>query len=133
MTKRWLTKWSGRVRYIFRDSSGDCRSSRWYVLFIIGVLLKNFANFTRKHLCWSLFLTKLQLHFKETPTQVFSWEICKNFKNTFFLQQTYGHCFCDWLMGSGDFIVPLLRGNCRELLWKAVVLEIINNRKFHKI
>ena len=24
-------------------------------------VLKNFANFTEKHLCWSLFLTKLQV------------------------------------------------------------------------
>ena len=42
------------------------------------VILKNFAIFTRKHLCWSLFLIKLppglQLYKKETLTQVFSCE-----------------------------------------------------------
>ena len=44
-----------------------------------------FANFTGKHLCWSLFLAKFFTNFiKNTPTQVFSCEICKNFKNTFF-------------------------------------------------
>ena len=55
------------------------------MFFQIGVL-KNFANFTEKPLCWSLFLIKLQ-HFKspkETPTQVFSYEICEIFNNTFF-------------------------------------------------
>ena len=49
----------------------------------------NFTNFTGKHLCWSLFLIKLLAFrpgtlFKETPTPVFSSEICKIFKNTYF-------------------------------------------------
>ena len=35
------------------------RSSRSQMLFEIDVL-KNFSNFTGKHLCWSLFLIKLQ-------------------------------------------------------------------------
>ena len=46
--------------------------------FKIGVL-KNYTIFTGKHLCWSLFLIK-----KPTPTQVFSSEYCKIFKNTYF-------------------------------------------------
>ena len=36
------------------------RSSRSQMFFKIGVL-KNFANFTGKHLCWSLFFKKLQV------------------------------------------------------------------------
>ena len=36
------------------------RSSRLQMFVKIGVL-KNLANFTGKHLCWSLFLIKLQL------------------------------------------------------------------------
>ena len=36
-----------------------CRSSRSQMFFKIGVV-KNFAMFTRKHLCWSLFLIKMQ-------------------------------------------------------------------------
>ena len=36
------------------------RSSRSQIFFKIGIL-KNFANFTRKHLYWSLFLIKLQI------------------------------------------------------------------------
>ena len=47
-------------------------------------VLKNFAKFTEKHLCWSLFLIKLhKLYWKETPTQMFSCEFCDNFKNTY--------------------------------------------------
>ena len=69
-------------------------SSRSHMFFEI-VVLKNFVNFTGKHLCWSLFLTQFFTNFiKNTPTQVFSCEICKNFKNTFFLQNTSSGCFC---------------------------------------
>ena len=39
-------------------------------------VLKNFAIFTGKDLRWSLFFKK------EIPTQVFSSEYCKKFKNT---------------------------------------------------
>ena len=53
----------------------------------IGVL-KNFANFTGKHLCWSLFLINLQakaLNFikKRLQPGVFC-EICEIFQNIFF-------------------------------------------------
>ena len=53
----------------------------------IGIL-KNFAIITGKHLCWNLFLIKLQswrlqLYQKETPIQVFLWEYCKIVKNSF--------------------------------------------------
>ena len=43
-------------------------------------VLKNFENFTGKHLCWSLFLTNF---IRDTTTLVFSCEIWKNLKNTF--------------------------------------------------
>ena len=48
-------------------------------------VLRNFAQFIGKHLCQSLFLIKLHgLHrLQETPAQVFSWEFCEIFKNTF--------------------------------------------------
>ena len=56
------------------------------MFFKIGVL-KIFADF--KHLCWSLFLIKLLVWrpatlLKETTKQVFSYEICWIFKNSFF-------------------------------------------------
>ena len=61
------------------------RTSRLQLFFKIGVL-KNFAIFTRKHLCWSLYLKKAFNFIKETPTQVFSCENCKIFKNSFFIE-----------------------------------------------
>ena len=39
---------------------------------------KNFANFTRKHLCWSKRCEK------ETPTRVSFYQIYKTIKNTYF-------------------------------------------------
>ena len=59
---------------------------------------KNFANFTGKHLCWSLFFTKLQAFrpaalLKKTPTLVFSCEIWEILKNTYF-EEHLNDCFC---------------------------------------
>ena len=51
---------------------------------------ENSGNFPGKILCWCHFLIKLQgwkslqLYQKETPAWMFSCEICKFFKNTFF-------------------------------------------------
>ena len=65
------------------------RSNRLQMFFKIGVL-RNFANFTGKHLCWSLFLIKSQarrpgtLLKSDSKTGVFFCEICEIFKNTFF-------------------------------------------------
>ena len=53
-------------------------SSRSKMFFKIGVL-KNFAKFTGKHLCQSLFFIK-----KEALTLVFSCEFCEIFQSTFF-------------------------------------------------
>ena len=45
-------------------------------------VLKNFAKFTEKHLCWSFFIIKPQGSGpqKETPTQVYSCEFCEKLK-----------------------------------------------------
>ena len=81
------------------------RSNLSQMFFKIAIL-KNFANFTGKDLYRSLFLIPLlfplisskvlgflmisawieglQLCYKETPTLMFSCEICEIFKNTFF-------------------------------------------------
>ena len=55
-------------------------------------ILQNFAKFTGKQLCWSLFSIKLQTWRppKETPIQAFSYEICEIFKNTFFTEHLSG-------------------------------------------
>ena len=56
-------------------------------------ILKNFAKFTGKHLCWSLFNKVIGLRpeacnviKKETPTLVFPCGFYKIFKNTFFIE-----------------------------------------------
>ena len=63
-----------------------------------GVLYKkgaprNFAKFTGKHLCQSLFLIELQTglqHFKkETLAQAVSCEYCEISKNTFFTEHLW--------------------------------------------
>ena len=58
------------------------RSSRPEVFCKKGSL-RNFAKFTGKHLCQSLFFNKVAGVSKETLAQVFSCEFCKISKNTF--------------------------------------------------
>ena len=57
-------------------------------MFIKGGVLKSYAIFTGKHLCWSHFLIKFQLFrpatLKVTPMKVFYFNCCKIFKNSFF-------------------------------------------------
>ena len=61
------------------------RISRSQMFFKIGIL-KNFANFKRKHLCWSLFLIKLQTcNFIKKRL----WHKCFEF----FSQNASGGCF----------------------------------------
>ena len=55
-------------------------------------VFKNFASFTGKYLCWSFFFNKVAgqdpaSSLKETPTQVFSCEICEIFNNTYFKEK----------------------------------------------
>ena len=57
-------------------------------------VLRNFAKFTGKHLCQSLFFNKvaglgLQLYKKETLAQVFFCEFCEISKNTFFTEHLW--------------------------------------------
>ena len=66
----------------------NSRTSRLQMFFEIGVL-KSFANFIGKHLCWSLLFKKLAgsrpaALLKKASTQAFSCEVSKIFKNTVF-------------------------------------------------
>ena len=52
-------------------------------------VFKNFAKFTGKHLCQSLFFNKVAVRpacllKKETLAQVFSYDFCEISKNTFY-------------------------------------------------
>ena len=74
---------------IYRSSHRRC--------FMKKGVLENFAKFTGKHLCQSLFFNKvadlrktppMACNFikKDTLAQVFSCEFCEIFKNTFFTE-----------------------------------------------
>ena len=83
------------------------------MFFKVGVL-KNFGNFAKEHLCWNLFLKKLQAWrpstlVKETPTKVFSCKISINFKNT--LKNASTSCF--WIQKKSSRDV-LYKSNCEN-------------------
>ena len=67
--------------------------------------LKNFANLTGKHLCWSLFLIKLQVFRPATLLKRDSnggavfFKKCKIFKNTFFYLFTVNASVCSENLG----------------------------------
>ena len=70
-----------------------------------GGVLKNFANFTRKNLCWILFFTKLQsfrpatLLKRDTCTGVFLWNIEK------FLRAPILKNICERLLLCMDYFI----------------------------
>ena len=85
-----LMPWTTRaciLQRIFRGSHWMCSVKK-------GVL-KNFANFTGKHLCWrSLLLIKLQVFSgKGAPTQVFSCETCENLRTPILKNITFTFYF----------------------------------------
>ena len=65
-------------------------------VFYKKAVLSNFAIFTGKHQCRSLFLIKLLKRdsIKETPAKVFACEYCEIFKNTYFEKTLANDCFC---------------------------------------
>ena len=85
--------------------SSRSRSSRSQKFFKIGAL-KNFANFTGKQLCWSLFLIKLQALFLRTP----------------FLQNTSSGCFCN-----GKFATYQKHTHCKILCLRQ---QLVNFSRF---
>ena len=88
---------------VYGENFHKSRSSRPEVFCKNGAL-RNFAKFTGKHLCQSRFLNRVagakvagaawNFIKKEPLAQVFSSEFCEISKNTYFLQNTSGGCFC---------------------------------------
>ena len=70
------------------------RSSRWQMYFRIGVL-KNFAIFTGKHQCWSLFLINMQawtpatLLKRDSNIGFFLWNLQKFLRTPFFTEHIH--------------------------------------------
>ena len=88
-----------RCRLTFNNTVD--RSSRWQMYFKIGVL-KNFAIFTGKHLCWSIFLIKLlawnsaTLFKRDSNTVFFLWILRNFYKQHFFMEHLR------WLLLRGE-------------------------------
>ena len=79
-----------------RSIPDKLRSSRLQMFFKIGVL-ETFTDFTGKHLCWSLFLIKLQAYAcnfikRRIQNKCFPVKFAK-FLKTPFLQNSSGSCF----------------------------------------
>ena len=75
--ERPLRKHAVQVRWWF-----TYRSSYSQINFKIG-FLTNFAHFTGKHLCWSLFIKAATLLKRDCNSAVFMWNL-RNFKNILF-------------------------------------------------
>ena len=83
-------------------------------------VLKNFAIFTRKHLCRSLFFINLktfrpsdqQLYQKGPPTQVFSSEHYEFFKNILFVEHLRTAASCILLAVCPSSLVDSIPYKC---------------------
>ena len=86
-----VTLFTERFMRYKKLSEKRCRSSRVQMFFKLGVLA-DFAIFTGKHLCWSLFLIKLQglrpatLLKRDCSKGVFLWILAKFLRTTFFIE-----------------------------------------------
>ena len=104
------------ISWQFLSKSRSDRSSRPEVFCKNGVL-RNFAKFTRKHLCQSLFFNKIAglrpaiLLKRDSGTGVFLW-VLWNFEEHLFSQNTSGGCF--WLLH--------LKRKCASLYNKTIII-----------
>ena len=98
-------------------------------------VLKNFANLTEKHLCWSLFLIKMEAW--ETPAQMFSCEISKIFKSTYFeehLRTTADQTICNKILLEkirAVFCISIKFDlNVRKAGWKKIRFQMALNKTY---
>ena len=96
----WRYSTMNNLQYLVPFSpQGPCFRSNYQGGSVQKGALWNFAKFTGKHLCQSLFFCQsLQSRFikKETLAQVFSCEFCKIYKNTFFTEHVWAIAFGVW-------------------------------------
>ena len=110
--------WNGlKCRFLCKKICQCFSRQYWFRSSRPEVFCKNYAKFTGKHLCWSLFFNKVaglrQLQAcnfiqKETPRQVFSCEIYVIFKNI------YLKSICQRLLLN----TPILRYKSYALWWQ---------------
>ena len=109
--------WSGK--WFYKTFSKNALSRNAFCFFKIGVII-NFLIFTRKYLCWSLFLIKLQdwlpatLLKKRPQHQCFAVNITKCMRKTFFMEHLW-----KWLKNFQEFLKAVLhRTICMiRLIW----------------
>ena len=104
------------------------RSSRSRVFFKIGVI-KHFAIFTRKHLCWSLFLIKLQIWraatlLKRLQHRYFSANIAHFFRTAFFIENLR------WLLARVGSHKSLVKFQENSDYWQKVFCESLLQTDF---
>ena len=111
----------------FRKKKKSIVTFRSQMFFKI-VYLKNFANFTAKHLYWSLFLIKWQVWWpatfikRDSNKLVFLWNL-RSFLEGLFLQNTSVDCF--WPSQLFGLIQKSRNANC----WNTIVLWIFKKLK----
>ena len=102
---------------LFRSSHQRC--------FIKKAVLKNFATFTWKHMCWSLCLIKLQTFRPVTPTQVFSCDYCEIFKNSYFEEhlRTAASVYSEDLLKYKNCVIKICFQRVFEFIKKNVIYK----------
>ena len=84
-------------------------------------VLKNFANFTGKHLCRSLFLRPVTLLKRDCNTGVFLWNLAKFLRTPFFTEHLRLQ-----LLEIYFLIIKATSRNSFDVSWKTVTCEIID-------
>ena len=100
-SKRCLSAIFQRNHCFYQTGLGQKQPSK---VFCKNGVLKNLANFTEKHLCWSLFLIKLRasvsLLKRGSNTSVFLWNL-RNFSENLFFRTSRNNCFCQVQLSQG--------------------------------
>ena len=83
-------------------------------------VLKNFANFTGKHLCQNLLLVAgfagSATYLKKTPTQVFSCGICETFKKIFLVEH----------------LQTAAPGSCKHSIWTCFEIKDVDSTELFR-
>ena len=119
--------WFGILIAKFRSSRPD--------VFCEKSVLRNFAKFTGKHLCQSLFLIKLQpwglqlYLIRDSGTGVFLW-ILQNFSEQLFRRTPPDDCFCELSFELTLFLflvicIMLISDCCLEFYQAAIILIFV--------
>ena len=128
---------------IFGNSSTIFRSSHWKCS-IRKAILKNFVIFTGKHLCWGLFLLKLQAFRpltvlkRDFNTDIFLW-ISGNFYEHLFWRTRSSHQSCSVRKGLLRNLTKLQENTCARVSFliklqdEAAACNFINKKALARV